>query len=71
MAIAAVASEALPSEWGSTTMTASHADAPFLRRILAVLVLATVLSGAISGVGVLRLANANAGTASAACACDN
>jgi hypothetical protein len=41
-------------------MTATHADAPFLRRVLAVLVLSTLLSGAISGIGVMRLSNANA-----------
>jgi len=43
-------------------MTANHADAPFLRRVLAVLVLSTLLSGAISGIGVLRLSTANAET---------
>jgi len=41
-------------------MTATHADAPFLRRVLAVLVLSTLLSGAISGIGVMRMSNANA-----------
>ena len=32
-------------------MSTVHADAPFLRRVLVVLVMATVLSGTISGVG--------------------
>jgi hypothetical protein len=47
-------------------MTATHADAPFLRRVLAVLVLSTLLSGAISGIGVLRLSHANAETSAIA-----
>jgi hypothetical protein len=39
-------------------MSATHADAPFLRRVLVVLVMATVLSGTISGVGAFRLSHA-------------
>jgi hypothetical protein len=51
---------------GALSMSATHADAPFLRRVLAVLVLSTMLSGAISGIGVLRLSNADAEIATAA-----
>jgi hypothetical protein len=47
-------------EIGARTMSATHADAPFLRRVLVVLVMATVLSGTISGVGAFRLSQANA-----------
>ena len=41
-------------------MSTPHADAPFLRRVLVVLVMATVLSGTISGVGAFRLSQAAA-----------
>jgi hypothetical protein len=41
-------------------MTATQADAPFLRRVLAVLVLSTLLSGTISGIGALRMSSVNA-----------
>ena len=44
----------------------AHADAPFLRRVLAVLVLATALSGGIAGAGVMTLSSANAGTSTVA-----
>jgi hypothetical protein len=52
--------EAPAGKFGARTMSATHADAPFLRRVLVVLVMATVLSGTISGVGAFRLSQANA-----------
>jgi hypothetical protein len=55
--------EPLPSQIGVRSMSATHADAPFLRRVLVVLVMATVLSGTISGVGAFRLSHVNAESA--------
>jgi len=45
---------------GVSDMSTPNADAPFLRRVLIVLVMATVLSGTISGVGAFRVSQATA-----------